>query len=557
MSSAGNGGYDFSQLFHASHLSYSPGSTFLATVHLNKIIIRSSSTLSIVRIFQCLLPPESSSKVQPLDIAIDQLLWSSDSLYLIAYSGKVRTGWLFGLTQDGRGEGGEVARLGGEGVDGLVKVEWGKGDREILTWSDYGLHLTIHDLMTGETRQIQHPRSPNNCHTYSPDSRHLAVLERHSGKDFVGIYDTQDSYALLRHFPLGLNNAQEISWSPCGRYIAASDDSIHYLLHLYTPLGTHLVSFDASSPSFNLESASHDPALGIRCFSWAPGGRWILIAGWDGKVRVVESEGGRCVAIMAWPNRTIEAETVVWSEPRDWLRDCKGHGIVQFDRVKTPASLPFVKSDFSHFPPRSGVSHICFDTKGTYFFVRQDTQPSLLHVHSFLPSAQSSSPDIKHIAVLLFSQPIRSATWCLTRRKLAIATRSGAVFFWDGDGGWVDDDSMRDSTASESKAGMMEAVGIPTRVNFKTSDIVWSPDGTSLGILDKSSTQFCLLYEEYTGDTSSALGVETTSQRRWDGIDQLSHVMEEDEDEAVDASVLTSLAETEALWTQRRNGILA
>ena len=135
-----SGGYEFSQLFHASLLDFSPGSTFLATAHLNRVIVRSTSTLAIVRTFQCIPPPESSKT--PIDVVIDQLLWSSDSLYIIAFSSKVSTGWMFGLTQEGNGEGGEVARLGGEAVEGLVRVEWGKGERDVLAWSEFGVSLS-------------------------------------------------------------------------------------------------------------------------------------------------------------------------------------------------------------------------------------------------------------------------------------------------------------------------------------------------------------------------------------------------------------------------------
>lgn len=133
-----SGGYDFSHLYHSSITAFSPGSTFLATARGRRVIIRSTTALSIVRTFQCLSGVASSSK-QADNITIDQLLWSSDSLYILAFSGKVATAWIFGLTEEGNGEGGEVARIGGEGVEGLVRVEWGRGGREILAWSDYGV----------------------------------------------------------------------------------------------------------------------------------------------------------------------------------------------------------------------------------------------------------------------------------------------------------------------------------------------------------------------------------------------------------------------------------
>jgi len=133
-------GYDFSQLYHASILAFSPGTTFIATAYQNRIIVRSSSSLSIVRTCLCLLPssPSSSSSSRTVE-SMDQLSWSSDSLYLLAYSNKASTAWVFALTEDGVGEEGELARIGGEGVEGLAKVEWGKQGREVLAWSDYGV----------------------------------------------------------------------------------------------------------------------------------------------------------------------------------------------------------------------------------------------------------------------------------------------------------------------------------------------------------------------------------------------------------------------------------
>jgi len=138
------GGYDFSNLFHASITAYSPGSTFLATAHLRRIIIRSTASLSIVRTFQCLGGRSAASSSRHTDnVTIDQLSWSADSLYVMAYSSKASTAWIFGLTDEGNGEGGEVARIGGEGPEGLVKVEWGRGGREVLAWSDFGVRLPV------------------------------------------------------------------------------------------------------------------------------------------------------------------------------------------------------------------------------------------------------------------------------------------------------------------------------------------------------------------------------------------------------------------------------
>lgn len=172
-------GYDFSQLYHASIVTYSPGTTFIATAHLNRVIIRSTSTLQIVRTWLCNLPiPAASSSKTPAatEFSLDTLHWSEDGSYLLAM-GKGAV-WIFALAQEGSGESGEVARIG-EGLEGCVKAEWGKGARDVLVWSDYGvspgcspirnaiahsqLKLTIYDLCTSLARVIQYPKSANHC----------------------------------------------------------------------------------------------------------------------------------------------------------------------------------------------------------------------------------------------------------------------------------------------------------------------------------------------------------------------------------------------------------
>ena len=82
-----------------------------------------------------------------------------------------------------------------------------------------------------------------------------------------------------------------------------------YSLYIHSPLGPCLTHFSPSSPSFSL-SIGEDPGMGIKTVTWAPGGRWIAVGGWDNKVRIVESEGWRCVGLVSWGGR-INDKTVV------------------------------------------------------------------------------------------------------------------------------------------------------------------------------------------------------------------------------------------------------
>ena len=82
---------------------------------------------------------------------------------------------------------------------------------------------------------------------------------------------------------------------------------LQYSLHVHSPLGPHLTHFSPSSSTF---IPSEDPGMGIRSIAWTPGGRWIALGGFDGRVRVIESEGWRCVATLTWGPKTIEKDVV-------------------------------------------------------------------------------------------------------------------------------------------------------------------------------------------------------------------------------------------------------
>lgn len=148
----------------------------------------------------------------------------------------------------------------------------------------------------------------------------------------------------------------------------------------------------------------------------------------------------------------------------------EGVQLIPVNRTIGSAPIHCVRADLTKSPPRSGVLQISFDSEATLFLVRLETQPHVVHIHTFLPTSTSPSPDISHLAALVLTEPVRSARWCPGRRKLAISTRSGAAYFWDGDGGWIEDGDE----SAELRGGTMEGVGVPARA--------WSLQRVSLSL---------------------------------------------------------------------------
>jgi hypothetical protein len=140
------------------------------------------------------------------------------------------------------------------------------------------------------------------------------------------------------------------------------------------------------------------------------------------------------------------------------------------------------------------------------------------------------------------------ATWSKGKaRRLAIATRTGTVYIWDGETGWVED-------GEEVSGGMMEGIGMPTSqsqlvsffdigswwagTDFSAHEVHFAPDGSSLAILDKN--QFCMLYEAEADQTVT---------QGWDMNEGLTQVNEEEEDwETGQASFLSSNLDQILAW---------
>lgn len=200
--------YQFSKVHRATCISYSPGSTFIATAVIDQILVRTTSTLECVRSWTCTLgdPSDSHNLEAP---SIDHLEWSPGGSQVLAFSSATGVVWVFDLAQDG-----VVARIAGN----VVKAEWGEED--VLTQSERvsALYTTepadfkgiaLYNISSAHSRFIQnvHGGRSNSVpihmltagHAWSPDRRYLAVSERHSGKQYVGVYDKETIIRVCDH----------------------------------------------------------------------------------------------------------------------------------------------------------------------------------------------------------------------------------------------------------------------------------------------------------------------------------------------------------------------
>ncbi|CAM0138761.1 unnamed protein product [Umbelopsis sp. WA50703] len=111
----------------------------------------------------------------------------------------------------------------------------------------------------------------------SPDSKWFGLLRRKDHKDWITICDVE-TYEIIEDIEIDTVDAQDISISPNGLFIAATDVSIYYKLVVYRPNGSHVTTFSA-----------YDDGLGIKNITWSPTTQFLAINSYDHKSRLLST----------------------------------------------------------------------------------------------------------------------------------------------------------------------------------------------------------------------------------------------------------------------------
>lgn len=135
--------HEFSEVFRHSSLStcqFSPGTTFFAAVIDNHVIVRSTQTMQVVRLWTCSPPnPGLDPTSEPLP-DLKYLAWSSESTHILVFAPKLALAWVFALGDPGD----QPAAVIMSGPEGMVRCRWSPSGREVLAFSELGVsHIHV------------------------------------------------------------------------------------------------------------------------------------------------------------------------------------------------------------------------------------------------------------------------------------------------------------------------------------------------------------------------------------------------------------------------------
>jgi WD40 repeat protein len=194
-------------------------------------------------------------------------------------------------------------------------VGFGASDAEICVISSFGLKFSMFDLASSKATEIGSPKvfsssSASKCFSFRPETRHLAVLTRTSGKDMVSIhsYPTRE---LQRSWAPDTIDAQALVWSPDGRWLVVWDSPAH---------GHKVLFYTSDGHVFKSWSGPANPLPEDRDFALGAGVRSVEFSGDARYLAVGDFSRSVCVLSMASVTETMRLRHPRTLVPKDTLQ---------------------------------------------------------------------------------------------------------------------------------------------------------------------------------------------------------------------------------------------
>lgn len=179
------------------------------------------------------------------------------------------------------------------GTTKVSSISFGATDNEVYVFSDFGLKLSIFNLTTSKSVDINSPKfysagAAAKGTSHRPGTHNLAILTRSGGKDIISIH-AQNELGVTRSWHPDTVDAHGLVWSPDGRWIAVWDSASqgHKML-IYTADG-HLYKTWNGPTSISEEDIDSTLGAGIKLFCWSPTSSQIALGDYSRRVTILSA----------------------------------------------------------------------------------------------------------------------------------------------------------------------------------------------------------------------------------------------------------------------------
>lgn len=177
------------------------------------------------------------------------------------------------------------------GTTKVVFVTFGSTDDEICIFTEFGLKVSIVDLRTSKSVDINSPKfytpgTASKGFKYRPHTGNLALLTRHGGKDVISLH-AKETYEVTRSWYPDTIDAQGLSWSPDGRWLVIWESSAHgHRAVVYTADGHMFKSWNGPIQS-TTDEVDSTLGAGVKLYDWSKDVTTIAISDFSSRVNIV------------------------------------------------------------------------------------------------------------------------------------------------------------------------------------------------------------------------------------------------------------------------------
>ncbi|KAI3343879.1 hypothetical protein F4824DRAFT_24756 [Ustulina deusta] len=407
----------FTKSFKSSAYSISsPDGNYVATLSPTSIVVRSVSSLGIVRTIKLASDPSGG---------VTSFSWSpSSTRVLVAIADQFHvfsalSGDFHGLVQIPQPPGTKPAF-----------ASFGATDGEVCVFSPLGIKVTIFNLLSSKAVEISNPKlystvaALRGC-SFRPSTHHLALLTRTAGKDMISIHSA-DTREIQRSWCPDTVDAQGLSWTPDGRWLVVWDSPAHGTRVLFCTHDGHVYKdWRGDLPHSALGHDMGQYAPGVKALAFSPNGRYTAVADGSNRISIFNDRLVEEVRLHHAPTVEQKETLQIWQEQIE-LRAGQ-RAIPSFIKATQAVSPPGL-SPTSISDGRHGCNLVKFDASSSLLASRLDDAPSTIWIWD-VPTSELR-------AVLMYHANITKVEWHPSKPELLLMRcegegYNGLVFVWD------------------------------------------------------------------------------------------------------------------------------